>query len=194
MHRCDRMALTACLVALAGLAWAGGPSHASPDLGQVDGGLPGAVAAHVAEARSALLGDLHAACDVGETTIYFDAGGTEPGPADATRLAMLADCLATLTVERAVEVIGYSDPVGFSGDNRMLAGERALRVADLLVEQGVEPGRLAVRSLGEARTGPITLRVDSRRRVEIRFVPLDGGAGYALTHVPRHPGSADSRP
>lgn len=195
MHSTDRMALTACLMGLLSLAWALDSSHAAPDAAEdaADEGITGAVA-QIAEARVALLGDLHEACDVGETTIYFGAGASEPGPADVTQISLLAECLSELAVERAVEVVGYSDPVGVASANRALAGERAQRVADLLVEQGVEPGILAVRSLGEARSGPITLRTGSRRRVEIRFVPLDGGAGYALSHMPRRLGSAASRP
>lgn len=195
MQNVDRMALTACLMGLLSLAWAMDSSHANPDGSEdaVDEGITGAVA-QFAEVRVALLGDLHAACDVGETTIYFGAGASEPDPADVTQISLLAECLSGLAVERAVEVVGYSDPVGVASANRMLAGERAQRVADLLVEQGVEPGILAVRSLGEARSGPITLRTSSRRRVEIRFVPMDGGAGYALNHVPRRLSSAASRP
>lgn len=163
------------------------PGRGAPPPRATDGGLSAPVA-HLAETREILLGDLPDICALGETTIYFGAGGVQPQGDEAMRVGMIADCLAGLTVERAIEVIGYSDPVGLSSDNRMLAAERAERVAEMLVEGGVDRGRLVVRALGEARSGPVTLRVASRRRVEIRFVPLDQGAGYALGYLPRHPG------
>lgn len=155
----------------------GDPSHpedpAADPQSDTTAGITGALApaAALAEARTLMLGDLRAACGVDATTVYFERGGADLDPGALAVLEPIAECLTALPVERLVDVVGFADPAGRSSVNRRLGADRAVAVADLLVERGVDRGLLVVRSLGEARRAPAAVRDRTRRRVEIRFLP-----------------------
>ena len=65
----------------------------------------------------------------------------------------------------AVRVIGYTDSVGIPQDDVILSQHRAQRVADALVADGVDPGRISRQGRGQTHEDP---GVESRR-VEIEI-------------------------
>jgi outer membrane protein OmpA-like peptidoglycan-associated protein len=76
-----------------------------------------------------------------------------------------------------VSVNGYTDTSGTQAHNRQLSQERAETVADELVDNGVDPGRITPRGYGESnlrvRT-PDGTREPRNRRVEIVLEPFTG--------------------
>ena len=77
-----------------------------------------------------------------------------------------------------VDVIGHTDSVGTEAYNQDLSQRRAQAVANVLVNQGVQPQRLVVRGLGEQF--PIASNATDagraqNRRVEIMISPVREG-------------------
>ena len=76
-----------------------------------------------------------------------------------------------------IDVDGYTDTVGTHEHNETLSRARAQSVADALAHNGVEPGRISVRGLGETRLAVETgnnVAEPRNRRVVIRLLPPDG--------------------
>ena len=75
-----------------------------------------------------------------------------------------------------IEVDGYTDTVGSQDYNLPLSRARAQTVADALVHNGIEPGRIAVHGFGETHLAVPTgenVREGRNRRVVIRLIPPD---------------------
>jgi len=100
----------------------------------------------------------------------FDADAVETD--DAADLARLAACLTKGPFrDRHVEVVGRADARGDALYNVGLGLRRAARVKDLLVDHGVAPARIAVRTRGarDAVGGMSGYTDQDDRRVDVRL-------------------------
>lgn len=105
--------------------------------------------------------------------VFFSAGSAELGSRARTALAAQARWLKTWhEFEAAIE--GHADEPGTEEENFKLSMQRAEAVRQRLVEEGVEPARLAIVASG--RTQPIATcgsgdcRAQNRRAVTLVFV------------------------
>jgi OOP family OmpA-OmpF porin len=99
----------------------------------------------------------------------FEAGRATITPAGR---ATVAEAAATLKANPTVrvEVAGHTDSRGSDHRNQRLSEQRARAVADELVREGIEIGRLTVRGYGEAKPVADDATESGRarnRRVEI---------------------------
>jgi OOP family OmpA-OmpF porin len=72
----------------------------------------------------------------------------------------------------SVNVVGHTDTVGPNGYNDELSRRRAQAVRDMLVQAGVDPGRIVTAGVGQGQPLVPTadeVREPSNRRAEIRF-------------------------
>jgi outer membrane protein OmpA-like peptidoglycan-associated protein len=106
---------------------------------------------------------------VAEFLLYFEIG------ADTLTSDSRADIPAILAAiqsrdSRDISVVGYTDRVGNAFINARLSEERAARVRDLLVAEGVDPDWLELRGMGEALPRvetPDEVAEPLNRRVEV---------------------------
>jgi OmpA-OmpF porin, OOP family len=70
-----------------------------------------------------------------------------------------------------VQLVGRADPRGSEEYNEKLGLERAERVKSYLVGQGVEPGRVLTKSLGEKDASPSPADWPNDRHVEVGLAP-----------------------
>lgn len=84
-----------------------------------------------------------------ETTVGFRTGDASLSDEDVMRLQKIG-ALAGAVGKVKVRVSGYTDPRGSKKLNAALSERRADAVAHVLVESGVEPGRLIIEARGEA--------------------------------------------
>lgn len=75
------------------------------------------------------------------TDIYFDFNATELTVASVEELAKLADYLRRHKSGKCT-LVGYTDNVGSKSYNQQLSEQRALKVIDFLVDQGIARDRL----------------------------------------------------
>ncbi|HHI71500.1 MAG TPA: cell envelope biogenesis protein OmpA [Rhodobacteraceae bacterium] len=79
--------------------------------------------------------------------------------------------------ETLVEITGHTDATGSDEYNQRLSEKRAGSVADYLTAQGLDPGRVVTRGMGESLPVADNRSAEGRaqnRRVEIRIHPLSG--------------------
>lgn len=99
-----------------------------------------------------------------ESVVLFGRGVHSVGPRGRQQLSDLAAAV-NRGEQPFVIVAGHADSLGPDDYNRKLSEQRALAVADLLVEAGIERDRIKVRAYGEERPSP-----DGHdRRVEIQL-------------------------
>jgi len=104
-----------------------------------------------------------------QAAVLFDFAESRLNAEARTTLDRLVSRLRT-TDFAAVHLTGHADSTGSSAANFALARQRAMRVAAYLVQQGVEPSRITVLSLGEgaaAPTGQEAQAMPQNRRVDI---------------------------
>jgi chemotaxis protein MotB len=111
------------------------------------------------------------------TDVLFDSGKTAIKPAGKETLAELAKALASFEGRR-FQVAGHTDdePIRFSGfaSNWELSAERALRVVELLVQNGMKPAALSAAGYGEfdaLRPNDGAENRAQNRRIEITLQP-----------------------
>ena len=78
----------------------------------------------------------------------FDFDRSELKPAGQQKLAQLAADMAPLQVN-SVDIVGHTDSIGSEAYNQALSERRAKSAADFLVAQGVNPGLITTRGMGE---------------------------------------------
>jgi OOP family OmpA-OmpF porin len=101
-------------------------------------------------------------------TIRFNTGSSEIHPSAYTLLDQVALTLrANPEIER-VRIEGHTDDTGPREVNMALSEQRALAVKHYLVQRGVGPRRLSVRSYGPDR--PREVGTGSRARAQNRRV------------------------
>lgn len=106
--------------------------------------------------------------------ITFDTGLAQVKPQNYQTLAAVAEVLREYN-KTYVEVSGHTDSQGSTEFNQRLSQDRAYSVADILVQNGVQGGRLIPAGFGETR--PIANNATNagraqNRRVEIQIIPL----------------------
>lgn len=80
--------------------------------------------------------------------VLFDTGSAHLNPGAERRLAPLVAFLKE-HADRAIVIEGHTDAQGGSDYNRHLSEQRADAVRAMLVGQGVDPGRIQTRGVGE---------------------------------------------
>ena len=105
----------------------------------------------------------------------FDAGKSQVKPQFTTTLYAIALVLKNFS-RTTVDVLGYADSQGSPGDSQDLTQRRAVAVASLLSNQGVDQRRFFIEGRGGA--DPIASNATEagraqNRRVEIQIAPLD---------------------
>ncbi|HLU66213.1 MAG TPA: OmpA family protein, partial [Kofleriaceae bacterium] len=98
--------------------------------------------------------------------IFFPNASAELSSAARSRLEQSARWLAAHP-EREVTIQGHASAVGDPDANRALAERRAQAVRDLLVELGVDAGRITVESFGDERPEFTPASSGRNRRVVI---------------------------
>lgn len=80
--------------------------------------------------------------------VNFDFDKSELRPEGRQTLAQLASDMSQVQVN-SVDVVGHTDSIGTEAYNQALSERRAQSAADFLVTQGVNPGLIATRGMGE---------------------------------------------
>jgi chemotaxis protein MotB len=109
--------------------------------------------------------------------LLFPSGGWQMPPDAAQTIAQIAPILAPMQ-QTAIVVTGYTDntPIGPSlvaegvANNQDLSVRRAQTVATFLISQGVKPGLVQVKGLGE--TDPVAPNNTDQGRAQNRRVEL----------------------
>lgn len=104
--------------------------------------------------------------------ILFDVDKDQVRPDAGPPLETAADVLVKYP-DTYVTVEGHTDSTGSHEYNQSLSERRAMRVSDILVRNGVPPGRLSVRGYGETdpiadNSTPDGRQVNRRVQLEIR--------------------------
>lgn len=105
--------------------------------------------------------------------ILFDVNSADVSSRADNTLGAVADVLRHYD-KTLINVNGYTDTTGSEQHNLDLSQRRAEHVADILVNNGINPQRISPRGFGETdlkvRTGN-NVNEPRNRRVEIRIVP-----------------------
>ncbi|NEQ85044.1 MAG: OmpA family protein, partial [Moorea sp. SIO2I5] len=81
--------------------------------------------------------------------IYFDLGSAKLKPEDiGTKIRLIKEFLERYP-QKHLRIIGYADPRDKLTENQGLPQQRAQKVKDVLVQQGIDPNRLEVRGVGK---------------------------------------------
>jgi outer membrane protein OmpA-like peptidoglycan-associated protein len=115
-------------------------------------------------------GDVGLVCKGQDPTFKFDSA--KAGPRQYLTMQVLANCMREGPLrDRAIRLIGRTDPRGTEAYNERLGLRRAEQVKRYLVDQGVEPDRVETASLGkdDASPNPRDWRTD--RRVDVELAP-----------------------
>ena len=99
--------------------------------------------------------------------IYFEAGSVTFPPASLSQITEIKNLL-TLSPNFRLRIIGYADNIGDPLDNKGLATARAISVQQILLEQGIEKGRLEIR--GSIKQIPGITELWQNRFVEFELI------------------------
>lgn len=108
-----------------------------------------------------------------EAAVWFDFGEARLGPDARAKLDQLVAQLKN-TDFAAIHLTGHADRIGPDEANFELARRRATRVAAYLAQQGIEPTKIRLLSLGEevsTAAGQEGRRLARERRVDIAVLP-----------------------
>ena len=108
---------------------------------------------------------------LGDVLFALDSARLRPRARDI--IGSIADELRQYGYED-IEVNGFTDTSGTSAHNQQLSGDRANAVAEELVRDGVDPGRIHAQGFGETQLAvptPNGVRERRNRRVEIVLRP-----------------------
>lgn len=147
-------AVLACVSALASMACATEPISSPPPKlpdpgadGEYETSLPKPPPSEPLELHVRLGAEL-ARCEVDEPHFFFDE--SEPRPQAMPELERVASCLSVEPFSQSdVVLIGRADQRGSEEYNRELGMRRAEFVKEQLIEHGVDPERITVKSRGE---------------------------------------------
>lgn len=103
----------------------------------------------------------------GET--FFDHDSAMLLPGGYTEISRIGRVLNQYN-QTQIEVGGHTDSTGPEQYNQQLSMRRADAVKNAMVQQGVDPARIATYGYGESR--PISSNPAMNRRVEITIIPL----------------------
>lgn len=105
--------------------------------------------------------------------ILFQLNSTDLSPSAVRTIDAVAEVLAHYD-RTLIDVNGYTDTTGSEDYNLRLSQHRAEAVADVLVNDGINPARISPRGYGETHLRVPTgnnVNEPRNRRVEIRIVP-----------------------
>ncbi|MEQ9372800.1 MAG: OmpA family protein [Coleofasciculus chthonoplastes F3-SA18-01] len=108
--------------------------------------------------------------------VHFALDRSDISPESAAVLDQVAAVLQEYPF-LTIELQGHTDPRASVAYNQALARRRALSVRNYLLRQGIDPGRMTIRSFGESQrrtTGSGVVDYARDRRVEIIFQDLRG--------------------
>ncbi|MEQ8995173.1 MAG: OmpA family protein [Coleofasciculus sp. B1-GNL1-01] len=108
--------------------------------------------------------------------VHFALDRSDISPESAAILDQVAAVLKEYPF-LTIELQGHTDPRASVAYNQALARRRALSVRNYLLRQGIDPGRMTIRSFGESQrrtTGSSVVDYARDRRVEIIFQDLRG--------------------
>lgn len=111
-----------------------------------------------------------------QSDILFSAGSLKLSPPAIRTVDAVAQVLSDYD-KTLIEVNGYTDTTGSDRYNMKLSQHRAEMVADVLVDDGINPARISPRGFGETHLRVPTgdnVNEPRNRRVEIRIVPHRG--------------------
>jgi len=118
--------------------------------------------------------------------VLFDSGSARLQPGAQDKLADIARVLQKYP-RTQIEIVGHTDNRGSSTSNETLSERRAAAVRDVVVRDGVDPGRITVRGQGEARPVATNATPEGRalnRRVEIVTRPDESLAAEGRQTTP----------
>lgn len=101
--------------------------------------------------------------------VLFDAGRTEL-KASANRTILKLVQFLQINPRRTIRIEGYTDNSGVAAENLELSRARAQAVADLLVDLGIDTGRVEVKGYGEAH--PLAENASAKGRAQNRRVEI----------------------
>lgn len=162
-------------------------------IGAILGGLTGAAVGSYLDKQAAEMEAILAEQDqlrrranqidvVMASDILFETNKAYLQPGARDKLRRLAGVLNRYPDTR-IEIVGHTDSRGSDEYNYELSLKRARAVADVLVENGVDPARIRTRGEGESRPIAPNDTPEGRarnRRVEIHVIPT--GAAAAEPH------------
>ena len=100
---------------------------------------------------------------------FFDFDKSNLKPEGEAKLAALASDMSTVDVQ-SVDIVGHTDAIGTEQYNQALSERRARSAADFLVGQGVNPGLISTRGMGE--TQPVATNQTPEGRAQNRRVDI----------------------
>lgn len=101
---------------------------------------------------------------------FFEFDSAKVGGADKPTIQLLSDCMTSGPLKgKTIELIGRTDPRGTEEYNEKLGLERADRVKQYLVGQGIPDDRIKTSSLGKSDASAAPKDWAGDRRVEIRL-------------------------
>ncbi len=108
--------------------------------------------------------------------VHFAVSSARLSPLSASLLSGVAEAMRA-HAELSLVIEGHADPRGTTMSNLFLSGRRAFTVRDLLIDDGVDGGRVMVRMFGSTRraaTGTSSIDYARDRRVQLKFLLPDG--------------------
>lgn len=111
---------------------------------------------------------ISAACQLSSSDVFFAVDSADLTPEDKDLLARVATCIKTGAAgDGALSIVGRADPSGSDEHNKDLGMRRAESVVSYLEQQGIQSGRVQLRSEGEAGASDDQSQWARDRRVTI---------------------------
>ncbi|MCS6824131.1 MAG: OmpA family protein [Cytophagaceae bacterium] len=95
--------------------------------------------------------------------IFFDFGKSELNRESTVELMQIVNFL-NKNPSLKIEISGHTDSIGNEDDNLLLSENRALRVKNFLIAQGISPGRLVAKGYGSTMPLSSNLTEEGRRK------------------------------
>ena len=103
---------------------------------------------------------------------FFDFDSSHMKPEEQPEMMRLAACMKTGALrDKRIQLVGRADPRGSEAYNEKLGLERAEKIKNFLVSQGIDPGRVLTKSLGEKDASPSPEDWPKDRHVEVMLAP-----------------------
>jgi outer membrane protein OmpA-like peptidoglycan-associated protein len=102
--------------------------------------------------------------------VYFEPGSSEFKPGELSKVNQLKAFLDQYP-NKNLRLLGHSDPKGSAKQNQQLALERATKVKDVLVTQGVDSKRVEVTTTKDTPLGVKAEQLSLFRCVEFQIIP-----------------------
>ncbi|MDM8538509.1 OmpA family protein, partial [Desulfobacterales bacterium HSG17] len=109
--------------------------------------------------------------------VSFDSGSAKINPGLYSEIDRIAQIMTQYPQTR-IQVEGHTDSKGKDASNMELSRKRADAVMNLLVQRGVDPGKITIMPFGESQPVSTNATPEGRqknRRVEIKIEPTDAG-------------------